>query len=263
MATTSNGIRYPSGSDTVNIATDAQNLASDIETAIASQTFNITTAGDLLGYTGSVHQRLAIEPRPGFVLQADSTQATGMKWSNEHYPNMFFIASVSTTTGSQPILSFTAIPQIFSAIKLYVFCQVNTSTEDVNLISINGLGTATNASQWNFQWHSLSGDSAITFTESAGVNTPTLTIAGAGSNLVSWSELTISEYANQTRTPKPITIRNVQMPASATANNFVAYRTGQAYLDSTTLSHEITSLSLQWSSTNSAVRWAAYLYGVK
>jgi hypothetical protein len=260
MATTANGIRYPLGSDTVNIAVDALNLATDIDTKLAAQTFNLTSQGDILGYSGTANTRIPVNTRPGYVLEADSTTTAGVKWSAGHFPNMFFIASSIATSGTQPILSFTNIPQIFQAIKLYVYCRVGTSSESINLISINGVTVSDNNNeQWNSLRYSFSNGNQTAVLEPA---TNPFTIVDAQSVNPSWAELTIHDYADQNRLMKPFTLKSV-VPQATTNDPFGQYASGFISLNSSTLSSDISSLSLQWASTNTVGRWAAYLYGVK
>jgi hypothetical protein len=260
MATTASGIRYPLGSDTVNIAVDAQNLATDIDTKLLAQTYGLSSQGDILGYSGTANAVIPVNTRPGYVLEADSTATAGVKWSAGHFPNMFFIASSIATSGSQPVLSFTNIPQIFQAIKLYVYCKVGTSNEEVRLISMNGVNVSSTSSQeWNSLRYSFSNDTTTAVSEDLSA---TFALVQNELSNPSWAELTIHDYADQNRLMKPFTLKSVY-PRATTNNPIGKYESGFISLNSTTLSSDISSLSLQWGSTNAVDRWAAYLYGVK
>ena len=260
MATTVNGIRYPLGSDTVNIAVDAQNLATDIETKLLAQTYGLTSQGDILGYGGTANVVIPVNTRPGYVLEADSTATAGVKWSANHFPNMFFIASAIATSGTQPILSFTNIPQIFQSIKLYIYSQVGSSAEEVRLISINGTALDNGNERWNALRYLFEGGSTTALTEDVPSNN--LTLVAAESASPSWAELTIHDYADQGRVMKPFTLKS-SAPRVTTNNPVASYASGYITINSTTLRSDISSLSLQWATTNSLGRLAAYLYGVK
>lgn len=262
MATTVNGIRYPLGSDTVNIAVDAQNLATDIDTSLANQNFAVSVGpGNLPGYNGTNTSTILVNPVPGYVLEADSTNVVGVKWSAGHFPNMYFIASAIATSGTQPILSFTNIPQIFQSIKLYIYCRVGTSSEDVLLTSINGTIIDNGSERWNMlQYSFVGGGSTTALSETLLSSNPTLVTAEAINP--SWAELTIHDYANQGRLMKPFTLKSTN-PKDTTTNPVPSYTSGYITINSTTLQSDISSLTLQWGSTNTVNRWAAYLYGVK
>jgi len=260
MATTANGIRYPLGSDTVNIAVDAQNLATDIDTKLLAQTYGLSSQGDILGYSGTANAVIPVNTRPGYVLEADSTATSGVKWSTGHFPNMFFIQSAIATSGSQPILSFTNIPQIFQSIKLYIYSQVQTSSEDVRLISINGITTDNGSEQWNVLQYSFTNGSTTGLSEL--IPNGNFTLFTAETTNPSWAELTIHDYADQSRLMKPFTLRSTA-PRATTNNPTASYSSGYITINSSTLQSDISSLSLQWGTTNSLERLAAYLYGVK
>jgi len=266
MATTTNGIRYPLSSDAVNIATDTQNLATDIDTKIAAQTFGVTSAGQIIGSTGSTSVAIPIENRPGFLLEADSTKTAGVGWAADHYPNMFYLgSSVSTSGGTvQPILSFTSIPQIFQAVKFILYCQVGSTSESVYITSINGLtwGTANNG-LFSFQrLGNTASSTALATAATVDDNNPLLFTASSETNQVAWAELTIFDYANQAKAEKPFTLKSCAMTGSPSFNTMF-YSTGTIGVNSTTASAEITSISFQWGSSNTIRRWAAYAYGLK
>jgi hypothetical protein len=259
MATTVNGIRYPLGSDTVNIAVDAQNLATDIETKLLAQTYGLASQGDILGYSGTANAVIPVNTRPGYVLEADSTATAGVKWSAGHFPNMFFIASSIATSGNQPILSFTNIPQIFQAIKLYVYCQVGSSSENINLISMNDANFGGSSTVWSVIRYSFDGGSTTSLGET---NPSTFSLSEAEPTTPTWLELTIHDYADQGRLMKPFTLKGA-IPRTTTNDPLSDYASGIIAPGSSIPQSNISSLSLQWGTTNSISRWAAYLYGVK
>jgi hypothetical protein len=269
MAQTASGIRYPQGSDTVNIATDLQNIATDIDTQIAAQTFGITAPGDIPGYTGAVNSTIAAPNTPGLLLSADSTAASGISWKSP-YPNMYFIASAIATSGTQPILSFTNIPQNFQSIKIYLYSAVNTSTESLNLISINGVTFQGSNSSWLNRFKEVgngNGGSSSTMANSSLSDSGTFTIMDviALSGRVAWAEFTIDSYADYIGMPMPYVIKSAGMGTTNGASN-MKYESGYIYRGTTnTAAKQISALSFQWGSTNSFTnaRLAAYMYGVK
>lgn len=57
---------------------------------------DLTTKGDLLGYTGSAHQRFAVGT-DGYVLKADDTQSVGWRWACAGYE---YISSASASSST-------------------------------------------------------------------------------------------------------------------------------------------------------------------
>ena len=92
----------------------------------------LTTKGDLLVHTGSVHARLGVGTN-GYALVADSAEANGVKWAA--------VGDV-TTSGSQTLTNKTIA--FGSNTVSGTLAQFNTAVTDADLVSLAGSETLTN-----------------------------------------------------------------------------------------------------------------------
>jgi len=78
--TTTNGLPYPQSGDNINVPADIQALAQAIETNFITE--NIVNAkGDIIVATANdTVDRVALGT-DGYVLTADSSQSSGVKWA--------------------------------------------------------------------------------------------------------------------------------------------------------------------------------------
>ena len=114
MPTTAKGLRYPTSADTVDIAGDIQNLATDIESVHAAQTYSLTSKGSLPTRSASAYAVHAPIAQPG-GLRALASASTGLEWGA--YPaGGWSLISTTTTTQQQAIIPVLNIPLGFKQI---------------------------------------------------------------------------------------------------------------------------------------------------
>ncbi len=78
--TTTNGLPYPQAGDNINVPADIQALAEAIESNFITE--NIVDAkGDLIVATGSNTVVKVPLGSNGYVLTADSSESSGVKWA--------------------------------------------------------------------------------------------------------------------------------------------------------------------------------------
>jgi hypothetical protein len=78
--TTTNGLPYPSSGDNIDVPADIQALAQAIETNFITE--NIVDAkGDLIVATANNTVTKVPLGTDGYVLTADSSQSSGVKWA--------------------------------------------------------------------------------------------------------------------------------------------------------------------------------------
>lgn len=271
MATTSSGIRYPVSGDSVNIATDIQNTATDIDTKIAAQTFGLTTAGDLATHNGTEESRLASFVANKFfgnhILTANSSAANGIEWSTSHLPNMYLIASGSSLA-SLPVVTFSNIPQSFSAIRVYAYIAGGSTARVLHLNQINGIleGNTT----WTAYGAILSSginNASFTLTRAAGDTSPVdghpFGYQAPDNNRVGWAEITIYDYADTSNSMKALSTKYI-LSASTTGRNGMGISVGHISILDSSASQNISSITFTFDSTNTTQRRNDfYLYGIK
>lgn len=103
MATTAKGLRYPTSADTVDIAGDIQNLATDIDTVHAAQTYSLTTKGSLPTRSASAYAPLAGVTQPAGLRALDSA-SNGLEWGS--YPAAGWSLAGSTTIANDQAIIF-------------------------------------------------------------------------------------------------------------------------------------------------------------
>lgn len=114
MATTAKGLRYPTSADTVDIAGDIQNLATDIESVHAAQTYSLTAKGSLPTRSASAYAVHSAITQPG-ALRALASASTGLEWGA--YPaGGWALISTTITTQPQSIIPVFNIPLGFKQI---------------------------------------------------------------------------------------------------------------------------------------------------
>ena len=133
----------------------AQDDSNAIQNAI------VTTKGDLIAATGNATPaRLGVGTN-GYVLTADSTQSTGIKWAAA--AGGMTLLSTTSLSGSSSV-TISSISQSYSA--LYIFYSCGLSGSNYARAAINGnadaytVGTETYGAnkQWNNQRIPLTGD---------------------------------------------------------------------------------------------------------
>jgi hypothetical protein len=78
--TTTNGLPYPSSGDNIDVPADIQALAQAIESNFITE--NIVNAkGDLIVATAADTVSRVALGTDGYVLTADSSQSSGVKWA--------------------------------------------------------------------------------------------------------------------------------------------------------------------------------------
>lgn len=138
MPTTAKGIRYPSGTDPVDIPTDLGNLASDVDALIG--TTALTTKGDLLSFS-TVEARLPVGS-DGQYLTALASATTGLAWQTLTSTNkMALLASETKTTWTDATFTFSSIPATYT--DLIIQAQVNIRPTTLGTGTINGKLTMT------------------------------------------------------------------------------------------------------------------------
>lgn len=116
---------------------------------------DLTTKGDLLGYTGSAHQRFAVGT-DGYVLKADDTQAVGWRWG---CPAFEFISSATASGSSTVEFTNFADDECFNAYKI-VWQNVTTtiSTNEFALRISTDNGSTWKSSGYQYARESIRDD---------------------------------------------------------------------------------------------------------
>jgi len=115
MATTSKGLRYPTGSDAVAISTHLQNLAEDVDGML--NTTSATTKGDLTTRSATDFARLPVGAN-GTYLKANSSESTGLQWIKDFTTDSSINGSIASYqgNGSDTSVLFSSIPQTYDSL---------------------------------------------------------------------------------------------------------------------------------------------------
>ena len=129
MPTSTYGVRYPAATDPADVATDLNELATDVD-GILNTIPVMTTKGDLVTRTATAPERLGVGA-DGTYLLADSTQSTGLRWGAPTFAAdpYVMIAEDAKTTSASTSFSFSSIPSTYTDLFLRVSAAfVNAST---------------------------------------------------------------------------------------------------------------------------------------
>lgn len=135
MPTSTYGVRYPAATDPADVATDLNELATDVD-GILNTIPVMTTKGDLVTRTATAPERLGVGA-DGTYLLADSTQSTGLRWGAPTFAAdpYVMIAEDAKTTSASTSFSFSSIPSTYTDLFLRVSAAfVNASTALVPVI---------------------------------------------------------------------------------------------------------------------------------
>ena len=128
MPTSTYGVRYPAPTDPADVATDLNELATDVDGVLGTIPV-LTTKGDMITRTATAPARLGVGA-DGTYLLADSTQATGLRWGTPTIAADPFvlIAEDRKTSGSSTSFSFTGISQGYTDLFLRVSASFASGT---------------------------------------------------------------------------------------------------------------------------------------
>ena len=130
MPTSTYGVRYPAPTDPADVATDLNELATDVD-GLLNTIPVLTTKGDMITRTATAPARLGVGA-DGTYLLADSTQATGLRWGAPTFGADPFalIAEDRKTTGSSTSFSFTGISQNYTDLFVRVHASFASASGD-------------------------------------------------------------------------------------------------------------------------------------